>query len=314
MAVGLRTDRARCQNGTPKLLEDPNDIAGLDADLAAIESWNFMPRDVAAIANDPRSLLLVSIPKSGTTWLRFLLVNYAVQQRKPDAARVGYARLKRFSAERELIRNGKNPVRRDMKPLLPKFGMDHLLYQHPRRGVLYRDIEEHGGPKLLAHRNILDYLVSNYFYFYEYRDGNRHLATHPRDLIPGYVRYWSLCWRLFTEQIMPQGASAMISYDSLQADTAAEFGRALSELGVTVDEAAIARAIPLAGSDAARKDESERGISFVGRLDRGSFVRDGSVGQWEQHFDDNDVTAITELLERLGVDPADALPAGCSPL
>lgn len=291
-----------------ELLEDPKDVEDLDADLDALTSWEFLDREVAAVANDPRSLLLLSIPKSGTTWLRFLLVNYAVQQRKPGAKRVGYAALKRFSAERELIRNGKNPVRRDLRPFLPRFGMDHLLYQHPRRGELYKDIQEHGGPKLLAYRNVLDYLVSNYFYFYEYRDGMRHYADHPRDLIPGYVRYWALCWRLFNEQIMPQGHATLISYDALQADTAAEFSRALEALGVEVDMDAVARAIPLASSQAASDDESQRGASLVGRLDRGSFVRDGSVGQWRDHFDRSTVEEIRALLVSLGVDPDAALP------
>ena len=291
------------------MLEDPNRYADLDADLEGLDSWDFLPRDVAAVANDPRSLLLLSIPKSGTTWLRFLLINYAVQQRKPNAGRIDYAGLKRFSAERELIRQGKNRARRDMKPFLPKFGMNHLLYQHPRRAVLYRDIEEHGGPKLLAHRNVLDYLVSNYYYFYEYRDSASHLASHPRDLIPGYVRYWSLCWRLFTEQIMPQGAASLISYDRLQADTAGELTRALTELGVAVDAEAVQRAIPLASAGAVSNDESKRGSSLVGRLDRGSFVRDGSVGQWRAHFTDDDIEAVRTLLTAVGVDPADALPA-----
>lgn len=291
------------------MLEDPNDFADLNTDLEALASWEYLDRDVAAVANDPRSLLLLSIPKSGTTWLRFLLVNYAVQQRKPGAKRVGYAALKRFTVEREFIRSGKNPVRRDLRPFLPRFGMDHLLYQHPRRGALCRDIEEHGGPKLLAYRNVLDYLVSNYFFYYEYRDGMRHLADHPHDLIQGYVRYWALCWRLFTEQIMPQGAASLISYDALQTDTAAEFTRALTELGVDVDADALQRAIPLASAEAASEDESQRGASLVGRLDRGSFVRDGSVGQWREYFDEQSIAEVTSLLTSLGVDPADALPA-----
>jgi hypothetical protein len=290
------------------MLEDPSQFADIDEDLTALGRWNYLPRDVAAIANDPRSLLLLTIPKSGTTWLRFLLVNYAVQQRKPGAARIDYAGLKRFSAERELIRAGKNPVRRDLKPLLPEFGMNHLLYQPPRRGVVHRDIEEHGGPKLMAYRNVLDYLVSNYFYFYEYRDGARHLASQPRDLIPGYVRYWALCWRLFTERIMPEGAAALVSYDRLQADTASELTRALTELGVDVDGAAIQRALPLASATAASDDEVRLGTSLVGRLDRGSFVRDGSVGQWRDHFDEADIASVRQLLQDLGVDPAAALP------
>jgi hypothetical protein len=157
---------------------------------------------------------------------------------------------------------------------------------------------------------VLDYLVSNYFYFYEYRDGMRHLADHPRDLIPGYVRYWALCWRLFTEQIMPQGEAALISYDALQADTAAELSRALTTLGIDVDPEAVERAIPLASAEAASEDEARRGTSLVGRLDRGSFVRDGSVGQWREHFDEATIEQVCSLLSSLGVDPSDALPSG----
>lgn len=289
------------------MLSDPSDFASIDNDLAKLESWKYLSPDVASIANSPRSLLLLSIPKSGTTWLRFLLINYAVQQRRLGADRIDYEKLKLFTAEREMILNGNNPVRSNIKPFLPKYGYDHLLFQHPRRARLYRDVQQHGGAKLLAYRNVLDYLVSNYYYFYEYRDGSRHLAGHPRDLIAGYVRYWALCWRLFNEKIIPAGRASLISYDALQLDTAAELSRALTELGITIDDDALERAIPMAAAKVVSKDETNR-RGFFGNLDRGNFVRNGNVGQWTEHFTDADVDEVRRVLEACGVDPDDAIP------
>lgn len=292
------------------MLQHPDEYADIAAELESLDDWDYLPREIAAVVNDPRSLLLITIPKSGTTWLRYLLVNYAVQQRRPGADRVNYEGLRRFTVERERVREGRNEVRSDMKPFLPKFGMRHLLYQHPRRTYLLRDISEHGGPKLLGYRNVLDYLVSNYYYFHEFRDAGREHASSPDDLIDGYVRYWALCWRLFVDKIMPQGNAALISYDALQHDTATEFTRALTELGVDVDPAAVERAIPLATAESASADEDRRGQSLVGKLDRGSFVRDGSVGQWQDHFDDEQIERVANLLKENRVDPADALPDG----
>ncbi|MBT5554649.1 MAG: hypothetical protein HOJ85_12885, partial [Ilumatobacter sp.] len=59
---------------------------------------------------------------------------------------------------------------------------------------------------------------------------------------------------------------------------------------------------------AAREDETEQGWTMVGRLDRGTFVRDGSVGQWTEHFTNADVDEVRRVLEACGVDPDDAIP------
>ncbi|MDG0977246.1 sulfotransferase domain-containing protein, partial [Ilumatobacter sp.] len=114
---------------------------------------------------------------------------------------------------------------------------------------------------------------------------------------------------LFTEKIMPAGNAALISYDRLQDDTAKEFTRALSELGVDVNAEALGRAIPMASAREAADDETRRGRTLVASLDRGSFVRDGSVGQWREHFTADDLARIAALLDQCGVNPSDALPA-----
>lgn len=290
------------------MLTDLTNVTALERALRRLDEQRSIDAARAAFVNDPRSLLIVSIPKSGTTWVRYLLANYAAQRTQPGAARIGYEDLDQYTADREKIRNGTAPVPTTITAFSPDDGIDHMLYEHPFRRRLYWDIQEHGGPKLCLTRNLLDFLVSCYFFYFEYRDVSRHKAAHPRDLIPAYTYFWAVCWRFITERLVAGGRAAIVAYEALRADTAAVIGTALRDLGITVDEDSLARAVPLADVTNTRTDESRLSEPLVGRIDRGSFARDGSVGQWREHFAPADIDAVRKLLGDLGIPIDAALP------
>ncbi|QYJ03735.1 sulfotransferase domain-containing protein [Nocardioides panacisoli] len=290
------------------MFADLNDTRRLDRQLSRLDSMAYVDRDVAAFINNPQSMLLLTIPKCGTTWLRYLLINYSLQVADPGADRADYAALSRYSVERSFIRRGTNPVPETMGDLRPGLGVDYLLVQHLQRGRamggrLMVDVMEHGGPKLCASRNVLDFLVSCYYYFFEYRDANRGKASHPRDLIDVYVRYWALNHRYLTERVIPGGGAAMVDYDDLMRDTAGTLAVALDAIDVVPDTDALTRAVERSTAENAAEDEQQQGRTLEADLDRGSFVRSGAVGQWREYFDDDDVAAVERVLSDSGVDP-----------
>lgn len=299
------------------MIDDLHDLSAFDTMLTRITKMSKRstrstrsPRSpwTTRAINGERSLLLLSIPKCGTTWLRYLITNYARQLVEPGGRRVAYRELGYLTSERERVRRGKGQVHPG-EPLLSPHGIDHLLYQHPLRRHLATDVLEHAGPKLLVYRNPLDFIVSCYYFYFVYRRDRREEVAHPRDLIAGYTRYWATCWRFLTEVVLPSGRAELIGYDRLKADTEAELTRAFAGLGISLDPEAVRRAIPLSAAERARSDEQNRGGSIVARLDGGSFVRDGSVGQWRDYFADGDVTEVAGVLEACSVDPASVLPA-----
>lgn len=292
------------------MLNDLKDFGHLEEVLGRLpDDIPYLDRETAAAVNGDRSLLLLTIPKCGTTWLRYLIANYARQLHDPGTDRVAYGDLGRITSERERVRLGTEQVRDHGVSLLPEHDVDYFLYQHPLRRRLMLDVGDHLGPKLLAHRNPLDFIVSCYYFYFEFREKTSFKAKHPRDLIAGYTRYWSVCWRFFDEVVIPRGRAALISYDALKSDTATEMTRAFADLGIELDQSALEAAIPLSVAEQARKDEERRGASLVARLDSGSFVRDGSVGQWQSHFEARDIVKVAEVLRKCSVDAGAVLPA-----
>lgn len=171
-----------------------------------------------------------------------------------------------------------------------------MLYQHPwRAGRLHHDIWCHQGPKLSIVRNPLDFVVSCYYFYIANRDVNLGKADHPRDLIPAYTRLFAACYRFIRDGLEPTGA-ALVSYEHLKTDTSGALELALDKLRLPIDSQALSRATRLSTAERAALDEEARGQTLVVELDRGSFVRDGSVGQWRKCFTESDVDAVRDIL------------------
>lgn len=243
--------------------------------------------------NDPASLCIVSIMKSGTHWMRYLFANYQnllLDEKVRFPQPVVYERLQDIFSptdRREAIRKGHGPHK---SRIYPMHGLSNVFWQH-----VDANLEPYEGKIVFIHRNPLDYAVSRYFYDKELwaRDG-RDVSS-----IAATVE-WSVDWygrgmRTMAD-LQAQGLRVLpISYEELKMCPQAVLGPVFRWVGLPFNKAKLDQAIALSDAKQVRKEEEQRQAPILGA--KGThFVRDASVGQWKKHLSDETVKRVGEIL------------------
>jgi hypothetical protein len=224
----------------------------------------------------PRDAFLASYPRSGTTWLRFLLYETLTGE-APE-----------FGSIRAAVPSvGKQ---RGARPVLVGGGrlvQTHETYSHGDRLVVYvvRD------PRRVA--------LSEYFWQKRNRTYHGSLAAFVEDFCRGRSNPWG-SWGAHVEfwrQSEPAGNSHLmiVRYEDLSRDTFEVFRRVVHFLGANPDDDLIRAAIEHNGLDGMRSKEDaarRKGWRATARADI-RFVNTGSGGYREQLSDDQ-----TRLIER----------------
>jgi Sulfotransferase domain len=233
---------------------------------------------------------LTSYPKSGRTWLRFLLSSY-------------FARVADLNFEPDL---------RTTFRVLPNFDRDHSrglpAFEGRRRGVslpliavshraydrgLFSD-----RPIVMLVRDPRDVCVSAYFH--ETRHKHRFsgdILTFIEDEkfgVPAIVEYHN-GW---AKGLPGHAQSLVVSYEAMHRDTVSTIVEILRFLDTPVDHEALAHAIERAKFDRMRKDEQQAGIPGhdYNRNDADSLrVRKGEVGGFSQYLSDAEAARIIEI-------------------
>lgn len=260
-----------------------------------------MTRDIARVITAEDTILLLTHQKAGTHWLRYFFANYVRLLANPDTSEaVSYREL-----QDELEPNRPSYIivgRRAYTDPDPRWGsigfrdfmFDHVGKQlHPAHLFL--------GPRILLHRNPLDYLISIFFYNYEYRKASAGRYSHPREVmnreLAGYCAAYKQLVRLRTDT----ARDYWISYESLWRDPSAQFSSMVQWVAGKVDEAALARAVDYSDVTVVRRSEEARGKAIVADLVGGYFTRDGSIGQWRKWLTSEDVDRARSILDEAGL-------------
>lgn len=282
-------------------VDELDDLDVLDVQRDRMQATGYVPVQVSRQANSLRSLLLLTIPKCGTTWMRYLLVNYGRLLNDPRATPVAYHELAAYTVEREFLLSGKQQFTAGVG-LIPDSGLDYLLYQHIHRRRFAQNVWAHLGRKIAVVRNPLDFLISCYYFFFVNRDARRGEASHPRDILPAYTRYYGMSYMFLRDKVLPAGDAVTVSYEALKRNGPMELSRVLLALNLPVDDGAVDRAVQFSDQSVVREQEQSRGRALVAPLDRGAFVRDGSVGQWRDYLEEQDVMEVRSILRSAGID------------
>lgn len=221
----------------------------------------------------PDDVYLVSYPRSGNTWARFMLANLI----RPAGAEVTFQNIMRFVPA----------VHQDLSLLdtipRPRFVKSHapLEPRYPRSIYLVRDGR--------------DVYVSYYHY--------QRQKLPPGTTLADYLvmEHWPCSWgehvNSWLDAALPQDRFLLIRYERLYEQPEQELRRMAVFAGLDATDAEISRAVQNSTFDSMRQIEETEGHPRAGRFS-GKFVRSGRVGGWQAHFGAHD----REIFKALGTE------------
>lgn len=213
---------------------------------------------------------LVSYPRSGNTWARFLLANLI----RPADTAVTFQTvahiLPDLHTDREQIEALSRPrIIKSHAPLEPRY---------PRTIYLVRDGR--------------DVYVS----YYHYRRDKLPAGTTLADYLP--LDHWPCSWGEhvsgWLDAGLPEERFLLVRYEHLAEEPERELARMAAFAGIKATAAEIAAAVQNSTFDSMRRIEDRSGHPRAGHFS-GHFVRSGKVGGWQAHFGPRERAAFQAL-------------------
>jgi hypothetical protein len=240
----------------------------------------------------PDDTFIVSYPRSGNTWTRFLIANLV----HPDKS-VSFANIEKLipdsSSQSSLA------LKRTPRPRIIKTH-EYFDHRYPKTIYIVRD------PR--------DVALSYYDFQRKYRqiEDNHPLERYIEDFIFG--RLGSADWGTWAENVASwlytrgqRNDFLLLRYEDMLDDTFAELQRIASFLGIEAEEERLSRAVELSSADRMReleKLEADQWIGTRGRRRAIPFVRAAKAGGWRKSLPETCVAKIESawgsLMTKLG--------------
>jgi alcohol sulfotransferase len=256
----------------------------------------------AAVANRP--VYLCSYPKTGRTWLRYLLAGYIDRVFGCD---IGVDLQTMFGVVPNLSmhrRRGIGAFRLRGDSRVPL-----VLASHAPREV--GGFDERNDAIFLL-RGVHDVIVSSFFHASRqrrsgerYRGDLRAFITDPNKGVERFVRYHNT-WA----EALSRMRHHVVTYEDISRDPRATFRRVLEFLALPIEEDELTEVVRRGEFDAMQALERRTGIDGQ-RYDRGDpeslRMRRGRIGGHSEYLSADDVSAITEICRARLVPAARAL-------
>jgi len=244
--------------------------------------WKQIPEFVEPSIPNPRNtdIYLVSYPKSGNTWMRYLLA-YAIW---PDIC---------------------TPDLEEMAGLIPSYGLENdcklmLDPGSPCNKLKHRIIKEHFPYNKIAKKyvkNVIylcrdgrDAIVSYWHYINQVRGANipfndfiRESSTHPYGRWHDHVHRW----------ISAPVNKLVIRYEDMLENPATILKKALVFAKQESNESVINQAVARSSFSSLKDIEKNKGFK-LDMLKNVDFVRKGESGSWKELFDDESMRLFKE--------------------
>ena len=242
--------------------------------------------------NKKQKILLFGYPKSGNTWVRFLIFNYFNLINNPKC-------LKTITFN-ELNNIQSNVMDRGTTNAIP-----HGFPIFYRTHKVYNDCYKFFDLKIFVHRNPLDTLVSAY-YFYKNRtipfnDEEEFIRQNLND-INFYVRYKFPIWKDFFDKSINK-ADFIINYSDLRKNPKKILSKLLKKIDVKYCDKTLEKSIELSSFDNIKKmseisnqhyGNAPKNGSFVGK-----FMRSGDDGQFLKELNKETIEYVHNNLKLL---------------
>lgn len=228
----------------------------------------------------PDDVVIVSYPKSGSTWLRFMLAHLISDILLGEPKEIDFFRAQLIvpeiseQAQREGVDFNALPSPRIMR--------SHSLYNPGFPKVIY----------LL--RDGRDVLISYYYHFKKFHSFNGTLYDFILSNVRGiewdkHVNSW-----LFDNHSLSN--IFVIRYEDMLRDPVEELKRLLDFIDISGPSEKIREAVNNSDFDIMRKMEENKGLGYVEQGDRKiKFVRKGQKGNWKEDFRDKEKAAVKKI-------------------
>jgi len=237
---------------------------------------------------------LYSYPKSGRTWLRFMIANY-------------------FNTAYEL---GLSLDLHSMFTLLPNDGDDQSkglsAYDFADDTRFPAIISTHNMPQapqikkspvILLMRLVYDVVVSDYFQHTErlerYKGDISAFIREEKGSLHRYCTYLNTWATLLADK--KRDEILLITYEMLHADAPKTLSSVITFLGINPEDEIILRSVEASSFDVMQKIESEKGLAGYEKAPEnieGRRVREGKVGNYRKYLSDEDIAYIFRTCDK----------------
>lgn len=236
----------------------------------------------------PDDVWLVSYPKSGNTWLRFLIGNYLTGNQCD------------FNNCAKIVPDLHKTNQKKCSNLKrPRFIKSHFPFTTDYKRVVY------------LVRDGRDVAISYYFHLIKFHEITK--ETDFKDYLVtfnnGYINRRYSSWSNHVNSWLDRKLDniLLVKYEEMKIDPISQVTKILQFAGLPIDEQAVVEAVNYSNFENMKKLENEQQYNsrMMAKSDRNmSFVRSGSVGQWNNFFDDKSMQNFERIhgsaLKRLG--------------
>jgi hypothetical protein len=228
----------------------------------------------------PDDIFLVSYPKSGNTWTRFLIANLAYPEKNPD-----------FTNINELVPDPEALSKRHLATLpRPRILKTHQYY-HP----LYQNI-------LFVVRDPRDVAVSEYYFHRKRRvyADDFSIEEHVKQFVSGKTTVYGSWGENLASWLVTRAESGrfqLLRYEDMIKNTSQELRKIAQFLGIEATPERLALAVDRSSADNMRKLEKEQAMAWSSTRETRQdipFVRAAKAEGWRKELPESSV----ELIER----------------
>ncbi len=239
-----------------------------------------------------KSIILNSIPKSGTNYFRICLANYLKIYFGGVDSPISYKETNNsiFPNNRGYLFAGATKYKK------PDIIINHTQYKDFVDGHSYRGLEFCKSRIVALYRNPLDTIVSRFYYTWRNRPAREQMYESPREVIDIVLEDFIRQYIYIRETARRKPNVIMVSYEDMIMNPVPTFSMVFRWLSLPIGMEELRKAITFSSIDTVRKEEERDGPIHSPIGFSGHFTRSGKIGQWKEYLNEKDIDYITQKL------------------